>query len=115
MDLISNIYIKGHIMKYSIIFLTLFSGLVLSACDRPVVDNTADTVVVPVPTPGPAGEAGVAGEQGVPGVQGEPGNPSGDTVIITPPPEVNMPPEVVPPVEPVPSTEMPPAQTPPAN
>ena len=83
-------------MKYSIIFLTLFSGLILTACDRPVVDNTSDTVIVPVPTPvpGPAGEPGVAGatgrqgatgQPGEEGVQGEPGKPSGDTVIIVPP------------------------------
>ena len=92
-------------MKYSIIFLTLFSGLILTACDRPVVDNTSDTVIVPVPTPvpGPAGAPGVAGESGATGesgaagkqgatgqpgeegVQGEPGKPSGDTVIIVPP------------------------------
>ena len=98
-------------MKYSIIFLTLFSGLILTACDRPVVDNTSDTVIVPVPTPvpGPAGEPGAAGESGAAGqqgatgktgdegVKGDPGKPSGDTVIIVPPPEVNMPAEVVPP------------------
>ena len=95
-------------MKYSIIFLTLFSGLILTACDRPVVDNTSDTVIVPVPTPvpGPAGatgEMGATGEQGAigqsgdEGVKGEPGKPSGDTVIIVPPPEVNMPAEIVPP------------------
>lgn len=95
-------------MKYSIIFLTLFSGLILTACDRPVVDNTSDTVIVPVPTPvpGPAGatgESGATGEQGATGqpggegVKGDPGKPSGDTVIIVPPPEVNMPPEIVPP------------------
>lgn len=92
-------------MKYSIIFLTLFSGLILTACDRPVVDNTSDTVIVPVPTPvpGPAGEPGAAGQQGATGkpgdegVKGDPGKPSGDTVIIVPPPEVNMPAEVVPP------------------
>ena len=98
-------------MKYSIIFLTLFSGLILTACDRPVVDNTSDTVIVPVPTPvpgpagvpGAAGESGATGEQGATGqpggegVKGEPGKPSGDTVIIVPPPEVNMPAEVVPP------------------
>ena len=95
-------------MKYSIIFLTLFSGLILTACDRPVVDNTADTVIVPVPTPvpgsaGATGESGATGEQGAigqpgdEGVKGEPGKPSGDTVIIVPPPEVNMPAEVVPP------------------
>ena len=96
-------------MKYSIIFITLFSGLILTACDRPVVDNTSDTVIVPVPTPvpGPAGEPGAAGESGAAGqqgatgkpgdegVKGEPGKPSGDTVIIVPPPEVNMPAEVV--------------------
>ena len=91
-------------MKHVIIFLALFSGLVLSGCDRPVVDNTADTVIVPVPTPvptpvpGPAGEAGATGEQGK---QGVPGNPSGDTVIVVPPPEVNMPADIVPPTEPV--------------
>ena len=95
-------------MKYSIIFLTLFSGLILTACDRPVVDNTSDTVIVPVPTPvpGPAGatgEMGATGEQGAigqsgdEGVKGDPGKPSGDTVIIVPPPEVNMPAEIVPP------------------
>lgn len=95
-------------MKYSIIFLTLFSGLILTACDRPVVDNTSDTVIVPVPTPvpGPAGatgESGATGEQGATGqpggegVKGDPGKPSGDTVIIVPPPEVNMPAEIVPP------------------
>ena len=95
-------------MKYSIIFLTLFSGLILTACDRPVVDNTSDTVIVPVPTPvpgpeGATGESGATGEQGATGqpggegVKGDPGKPSGDTVIIVPPPEVNMPPEIVPP------------------
>ena len=98
-------------MKYSIIFLTLFSGLILTACDRPVVEKTSDTVIVPVPTPvpGPAGapgatgESGATGEQGAigkpgdEGVKGDPGKPSGDTVIIVPPPEVNMPAEVVPP------------------
>ena len=95
-------------MKYSIIFLTLFSGLILTACDRPVVDNTADTVIVPVPTPvpgsaGATGESGATGEQGATGqpgdegVKGDPGKPSGDTVIIVPPPEVNMPAEIVPP------------------
>lgn len=107
-------------MKYSIIFLTLFSGLVLSACDRPVVEKTTDTVIVPVPTPvpGPAGatgeigatgESGATGKTGNEGVQGEPGKPSGDTVIVIPPPEVNMPADVVPP------TQTPPAETPPAN
>ena len=89
-------------MKYSIIFLTLFSGLILTACDRPVVDNTSDTVIVPVPTPvpGPAGatgEQGATGQPGGEGVKGDPGKPSGDTVIIVPPPEVNMPAEIVPP------------------
>ena len=95
-------------MKYSIIFLTLFSGLILTACDRPVVDNTSDTVIVPVPTPvpGPAGatgesgatgERGATGQPGGEGVKGDPGKPSGDTVIIVPPPEVNMPAEIVPP------------------
>ena len=92
-------------MKYSIIFLTLFSGLILTACDRPVVDNTSDTVIVPVPTPvpgpagapGPAGKPGDEGMKGDPGktgsegVQGEPGKPSGDTVIIVPPAEVAPP------------------------
>ena len=89
-------------MKYSIKFLTLFSGLILTACDRPVVDNTSDTVIVPVPTPvpGPAGatgEQGATGQPGGEGVKGDPGKPSGDTVIIVPPPEVNMPAEIVPP------------------
>ena len=95
-------------MKYSIIFLTLFSGLILTACDRPVVDNTSDTVIVPVPTPvpGPAGatgESGAKGEQGATGqpggegVKGDTGKTGGDTVIIVPPPEVNMPAEIVPP------------------
>ena len=93
-------------MKYSIIFLTLFSGLILTACDRPVVEKTSDTVIVPVPTPvpGPAGapgatgESGATGEQGAigkpgeEGVKGDPGKPSGDTVIIVPPAS-----EVVPP------------------
>lgn len=101
-------------MKYSIILLTLFSGLILSACDRPVVDNTADTVVVPVPTPvpGPAGEPGAAGPsgaEGATGAPGEPGNPSGDTVIVVPPPEVNMPADVVPPAETPPAEVVPPA------
>jgi hypothetical protein len=92
-------------MKYSIIFLTLFSGLILTACDRPVVEKTSDTVIVPVPTPvpGPAGapgatgESGATGEQGATGkpgdegVKGDPGKASGDTVIIVPPAEVAPP------------------------
>ena len=92
-------------MKYSIIFLTLFSGLILTACDRPVVDNTSDTVIVPVPTPvpGPAGatgESGAKGEQGATGqpggegVKGDTGKTGGDTVIIVPPAEPTKP-EVV--------------------
>lgn len=84
--------------NYSMIFLALFSGLIFTACDRPVVDNTADTVIVPVPTPvpGPAGEPGATGATGATGEQGDIGSPSGDTVIVVPPPEVNMPAEVVP-------------------
>ena len=96
-------------MKYSIIFLTLFSGLILSACDRPadtvvvpVPDNSPDTVIVPVPTPvpGPAGAPGPVGEQGASGQtgdKGDTGKTGGDTVIIVPPAENNMPAEVVPP------------------
>ena len=83
-------------MKYSILFLTLFSGLILTACDRPVVDNSPDTVVVPVPTPvpGPAGAPGAPGPAGKPGdegMKGDPGKPGGDTVIIVPPAEVAPP------------------------
>ena len=80
-------------MKYSIIFLTLFSGLILTACDRPVVDHSTDTVVVPVPTPvpGPAGAPGPAGKPGDEGMKGDPGKTGGDTVIIVPPAEVAPP------------------------
>ena len=87
-------------MKNSIIFLTLFSGLILTACDRPAADKTKETVVVPVPTapvvvpmpvPGPAGAPGPAGKSGD---KGDPGKTGGDTVIIVPPAEPTKP-EVV--------------------
>ena len=63
-------------MKNSIIFLALFSGLILTACDRPAPDNTPSTVIVPVPTPvpGPAGAAGVPGVAGKQGATGESGD-----------------------------------------
>ena len=88
-------------MKNSIILLALFSGISLTACDR-----SPDTVVVPVPTAGPAGATGATGEKGASGqsgdegiqgkpgkagdegIQGEPGKSGGDTTIIIPPPEV---------------------------
>ena len=84
-------------MKNSIIFLTLFSGIILTACNRPadtvvvpVPDNSPDTVVVPVPTPvpGPAGAPGPAGEAGA---KGDTGKTGGDTVIIVPPSEATPP------------------------
>ena len=101
-------------MKNSIIILTLFTGLILTACDRPAADNTPSTIIVPVPTPvpgpaGAAGDPGVAGKQGatgqsgdvgvkgetgktgVEGVQGEPGKTGGDTTIIVTPPEAAPP------------------------
>ena len=88
-------------MKNSIIFLTLFSGLILTACDRPAADKSTQTVVVPVPTttpapvvvpvPGPAGAPGPAGQSGD---KGDPGKTGGDTVIIVPPAEPTKP-EVV--------------------
>ena len=87
-------------MKNSIIFLTLFSGLILTACDRPAADKTKETVIVPVPTapmvvpmpvPGPAGAPGPAGKSGD---KGDPGKTGGDTVIIVPPAEPTKP-EVV--------------------
>jgi Collagen triple helix repeat (20 copies) len=103
-------------MKSSIIFLTLFSGLILTACDRPAPANTPSTVIVPVPTvPGPAGATGAAGDPGVAGkqgatgesgdvgvkgetgktgvegVQGEPGKTGGDTTVIVTPPEATPP------------------------
>ena len=87
-------------MKNSIIFLTLFSGLILTACDRPAADKTKETVIVPVPTapvvvpmpvPGPAGAPGPAGKSGD---KGDPGKSGGDTVIIVPPAEPTKP-EVV--------------------
>ena len=90
-------------MKNSIIFLTLFSGLILTACDRPAADKTKETVIVPVPTapvvvpmpvPGPAGAPGPAGQSGDKGVKGDPGKTGGDTVIIVPPTEP-IKPEVV--------------------
>ena len=93
-------------MKNSIIFLTLFSGLILTACDRPAADKSTQTVVVPVPTttpapvvvpmpvPGPAGAPGPAGQSGDKGVKGDPGKTGGDTVIIVPPAEPTKP-EVV--------------------
>ena len=91
-------------MKKSIIFLTLFSGLILTACDRPAADKTTETVVVPVPAttpapivvpvPGPAGAPGPAGQSGDKGVKGDTGKTGGDTVIIVPPTEPTKP-EVV--------------------
>lgn len=80
-------------MKYSIILLTLFSGIILTACNKPadtvvvpVPASSPDTVVVPVPTPvpGPAGAPGPAGEAGA---KGDTGKTGGDTVIIVPPAE----------------------------
>ncbi len=88
-------------MKNTIVLIALFSSLGLAACDK-----SPDTVVVPVPTAGPAGATGAAGEKGASGqsgdegiqgepgkagdegIQGEPGKSGGDTTIIIPPPEV---------------------------
>ena len=91
-------------MKNSIIFLTLFSGLILTACDRPAADKSPQTVVVPVPAPattvvpvpGPAGAPGPAGQPGDKGAKGEPGKTGGDTVIIVPPTEPTKPEAVQP-------------------
>ena len=80
--------------------LALFTGLNLAACDK-----TPSTVIVPLSVAGPVGAAGQSGDEGIQGkpgkagdegVQGNPGKPSGDTIIIIPPPKVNMPPEIVP-------------------
>ena len=90
-------------MKNLMIFLTLFSGLILTACDRPAADKSTQTVVVPVPTTTPApvvvpmpvpGPAGAPGPAGPSGDKGDPGKTGGDTVIIVPPAEPTKP-EVV--------------------
>ena len=90
-------------MKNLMIFLTLFPGLILTACDRPAADKSTQTVVVPVPTTTPApvvvpmpvpGPAGAPGPAGPSGDKGDPGKTGGDTVIIVPPAEPTKP-EVV--------------------
>lgn len=73
-------------MKYSLI-LALLATLGLSACEKtvnnpaPVVAAPADTVVVPVAVPGPAGEPGKAGADGASGASGATGatGNAGDT------------------------------------
>ena len=101
-------------MKLSIQLLTLVAGLSLAACEKTTVEKAPETVIVPVPVAGPAGAAGETGEKGETGqsgdegiqgksgksgdegIRGEPDKPSGDTVIIVPPPKVNMPADIVP-------------------
>ena len=88
--------------KITITIAALFT-LGLAACDKPTVVNVpaenppAETVVVPVPVPGPAGEkgepgdsgnqgaTGETGDQGATGEAGEKGETGGDTTIVIPP------------------------------
>jgi hypothetical protein len=107
------IYLRGNIMKYSILFASLITVFGLSACDKPTVVNVPATqVAVPGPagpqgktgTPGTAGSQGETGTQGAPGskgyegtkgdpgtqgdegAQGETGKTGGNTVIVVPVP-----------------------------
>lgn len=71
--------------KYSFI-LALIAAFGLSACEKTVnnpapVVKTPDTVIVPVPVPGPAGKAGADGATGATGNSGASGmtGATGDT------------------------------------
>lgn len=70
-------------MNHSMLILTMFGALSLSACDRPTVVNVPAT---PVAVPGPAGPQGATGGEGAAGSTGATGK-SGDgtTVIVMPP------------------------------
>lgn len=88
-------------MNKSMLILSLFGALALSACDnKPDVINVpaSPPAEAPAPVPGPAGPAGPSGPQGTTGTEGATGGTgatgstgetgkSGDgtTVIITPP------------------------------
>ena len=98
-------------MKTTSFTIAALFTLALAACDKPTVVNVpaenapAETVIVPVPVPGPAGEkgdtgasgdqgnagkagtTGATGEQGAAGEQGAQGETGGDTTIIIPPKE----------------------------
>ena len=79
-------------MNHSMLILTLFGALSLSACDRPTVVNVPAT---PVAVPGPAGPQGAAGSEGAAGGTGATGatgstgatgkSGEGTTVIVMPP------------------------------
>src|SRR5450830_281720 len=66
------IYLRGNIMKYSILFASLITVFGLSACDKPTVVNVPATQVA---VPGPAGPQGETGTSGTTGSQGETGTP----------------------------------------
>ncbi|MDO8248099.1 MAG: hypothetical protein Q7T78_00065 [Rhodoferax sp.] len=75
-------------MNKSMLILTLFGALSLSACDRPnVVNVPATPTPTPVPGPtGPAGPQGATGSEGATGSTGETGKSGeGSTVIVMPP------------------------------
>jgi hypothetical protein len=74
-------------MKYSMLFAASLVILALAACEKPTVINTPapmvntpppSTQIVPVPVPGPQGQAGAEGAKGDPGK-------GGDTVVVVPP------------------------------
>jgi hypothetical protein len=71
-------------MKYSILFVSLFTLFGLSACDRPT--TVVNVPATPAPVPGPAGPQGASGAQGAEGIQGETGKTGTDTVIVVPVP-----------------------------
>lgn len=95
-------------MKYSILFVSLFTVLGLSACDRPATVVNVPAAPAPVPSPagpqgatgaqgltgnqgtmgtqGETGSQGYTGAQGSEGVQGETGKTGTDTVIVVPVP-----------------------------
>jgi len=65
------IHSKGTIMKYSILFVSLFTVFGLSACDKP--STGVNVPATPAPVPGPAGPQGDTGAQGLTGNQGKMG------------------------------------------
>ena len=72
-------------MKKLFILAALTSTVIFAGCERKetvVVPETPATVAVPVPVPGPKGDAGSPGMTGATGAPGA----SGSTTVIVPPP-----------------------------
>ena len=98
----SIIHMKGINMKHSILFIALAAALGLSACDNstpgppgPQGSTGAQGTTGSQGNTGSQGDTGSqgytgaqgdTGTKGATGAQGETGEPSGDTIVVVPPP-----------------------------